>query len=914
MLKKWGVLFVECLSLLALGTMLIITFTGGFSVAIGSWSVKAHSIKNPLMILIIALILRTILVTSIFDPALWLTLIRHLVASLYPISDTLNRRLFESQRLKMLMLICQLAFGVIVVLVAVTNPMKPGLMSQYYANVDHSGTPIKTVRDRVINLRFRRQNLPALTISYSIQWTGVIFIPAAGEYTFTTLSDDGSELLIRDQRIVDNRGMHGLTPKSGTVHLAKGFQPITIKYTQISGSDGFLAYWTPPGRQRELLSHAFLFVNQPKQFGHVWGWAYQFMLPALLVLWGIGVLTFSLGISGYIARKLPIGRIGFQVIMLLLVAFLATRILSILQDRPYQVYFALRYVLSLCMVSLGVILLIGVGRALLRKPPTSVTSTGSGTGTARHEILVVTLLFGIFLLIGVRMVADYGISFDEKSNRAYGMATWQYMRNGDRQLFQMVEKYHGPVFEILLILLEKGLRLSDPHDIYLLRHFVTFLFFYFSVFVFYLLCKIRFGDWRIALLGPVFMVLSPRILADSFYNSKDLPFFSCFLIAIYTLVKFLEHKTWRRALLHALCCGILIDIRILGILVPGFTGLFILSELFLSVQARSNWKRYLVLLGFYSLFLIGFTLLFFPILWEAPVYHFMQAFLEMKRYPWGGGVIYAGEHINATRIPWHYIPTWIIITTPLLYVVTFIVGLFGLAKSLFGKTINLYSNSKHRLDSICVLWIFMPILSVIVLKSVVYDGWRHLFYVYPALLMIASNGLRSAFQDMLSLCKEQKHAQLVKTLLILVACLSLCSPTYFMITYHPHQNVYFNRLAGKDMQTVKANFDLDYWGLSYRQAFEYILKHDSREQIKIATANMSVEAIALILPPAQRKRIIPTWPLVEADYFASNFHPIITDPPYGQEIYAIKIGNAKIMAVYDIRAESEKEKIRQALK
>jgi len=490
----------------------------------------------------------------------------------------------------------------------------------------------------------------------------------------------------------------------------------------------------------------------------------------------------------------------------------------------------------------------------------------------------------------------------------------QYLLKGDRQLFQDHEKYHGPAFEMLLIFLEKSFHLADSRDIYLLRHLATFLLFYLSVFFFYLLCKARFGDWRIGLLGSALLILSPRIFADSFYNAKDLPFLSMFLISIYTLVTFLEHKTWLRALCHALCCGILIDIRILGILVPGFTVLLLLGELFLSAQGKRTATQILFMLGLYSVFLIGFTILFFPILWEAPVYHFIQAFLEMKRYPWGGGVTYAGEHINAIRLPWHYVPTWIIITTPLLYVLTFIIGLFGLAKSLFGKTINPYANPRHRLDSICVLWIFMPILSVIVLKSVVYDGWRHLFYVYPALLMIALNGLRSAFQDMLSLCKEQKYAQLVKTLLILVVCLSLCSPTYFMITYHPHQNVYFNQLAGKDMQTVKQNFDLDYWGLSYRQAFEYILKHDPRAQIKMATANMSVEAIALIFPPEERQRIVPVWPLVEADYFVSNYRPIITDPSYGQEIYAIKIGNAKIMGVYDIRAETEKAKIRQVFK
>ena len=50
-----------------------------------------------------------------------------------------------------------------------------------------------------------------------------------------------------------------------------------------------------------------------------------------------------------------------------------------------------------------------------------------------------------------------------------------------------------------------------------------------------------------------------------------------------------------------------------------------------------------------------------------------------------------------------------------------------------------------------------------------------------------------------------------------------------MIKDHPHQNVYFNFLAGKNIQT---KFELDYWGLSNKQALEYILKNDSKNIIK----------------------------------------------------------------------------------
>ena len=45
--------------------------------------------------------------------------------------------------------------------------------------------------------------------------------------------------------------------------------------------------------------------------------------------------------------------------------------------------------------------------------------------------------------------------------------------------------------------------------------------------------------------------------------------------------------------------------------------------------------------------------------------------------------------------------------------------------------------------------------------------------------------------------------------------------TFSMIKHHPFQNVYFNMLAGKE---IEKKFEMDYWGLSNKQALDYILK------------------------------------------------------------------------------------------
>ena len=45
-----------------------------------------------------------------------------------------------------------------------------------------------------------------------------------------------------------------------------------------------------------------------------------------------------------------------------------------------------------------------------------------------------------------------------------------------------------------------------------------------------------------------------------------------------------------------------------------------------------------------------------------------------------------------------------------------------------------------------------------------------------------------------------------------------------MIRNHPFQNVYFNNFLSHDEQYLRKNFEMDYWGTSYKQALEYVLK------------------------------------------------------------------------------------------
>jgi hypothetical protein len=408
-----------------------------------------------------------------------------------------------------------------------------------------------------------------------------------------------------------------------------------------------------------------------------------------------------------------------------------------------------------------------------------------------------------------------------------------------------------------------------------------------------------------AMLGVLFMILSPRIFADSFYNSKDIVFLSLTIISTWTLIRFLQNATFASATFHALASALLISTRIVGVFVPAVTLLFlflkpfILKEEFIIGSALkaagilANLRVVLIKGGYYLFIMFLLAVAFWPYLWNDPFRRFIEIFTTMSHFNWDDPVLFRGRYFQPSNLPFYYIPFWILITTPVLYSVFF---LFGLGFSVFGR--------KHGLsllfDSVCLVVFFLPLISVILLGSVIYDGWRQLFFLYVPFLILSLVGLH----EILNLIKRKVRPDAVRSLrwsLFLIVIISCVSTASFMIRYHPHQNVYFNFLAGKN--TTK-NFEADYWGLSYRQVLQYLLDNDPSDTIKIYSVNWPGKANADIFPRGQKDRLQFTTS-DEARYYISNyrFPPehdklINLEYPYNQPVFEIKVKGNRISGAY----------------
>ncbi|MFD2785669.1 hypothetical protein [Hymenobacter rubripertinctus] len=522
---------------------------------------------------------------------------------------------------------------------------------------------------------------------------------------------------------------------------------------------------------------------------------------------------------------------------------------------------------------------------------------------------LVPLVFGLLLVLGAGLVPDYGVSWDEPVDRANGLVSLRYVAGlvapewaANQLLLQSapplagyVDNDHGVLFEVPLALLDVLRPGTDPRTYYLLRHFGTWLVCLGGLGALYGLARRRFRNQYLALLTAGLFVLSPRMFAESFYNAKDLVFLAAFTLGIYTLSRLLARPTAGRALVHALATAAAIDIRILGLLLVPFTlGLLALEASWPTQPVGRG--RLAVLAGGYLLLAAATTVLGWPYLWEAPLTNLLAAFGQMQRFRWDGPVWYLGRAESSLRLPWHYAPVWLLITTPVAYSLAGLAGLLALAGRLLRHPKRLLSTAAGRLDLLFGGWLLGPFVLVIGLQSVIYDGWRHLYFTYPALLLLAVGAGRQLW----AWARAQSRWRPVVAALGLLAALEAVVTAGRMVAMHPQQQVYFSFLPA---QVVEQQFERDYWGLAYRQGLEWLLRHQPTGRIAVDVSHLPpFENNLALLPAADRARFVFA-PEEPGHYYITGFRfrPVHLTPEMGRLLHTVRADGVTVLVVCQTR-------------
>lgn len=530
--------------------------------------------------------------------------------------------------------------------------------------------------------------------------------------------------------------------------------------------------------------------------------------------------------------------------------------------------------------------------------------------TARQRRFAVPLFFGLLLLLGVALHRDYGVSWDESVDHLNGVVNATYIlqrlapelarRESNHGQIPALKQYgdndHGVLIELPLTLLGRVLTHGDPRSFYFLRHLCLFGLFVVGVWALYRIASLRFGDWRLGLGVAAILVISPRFFAEAFYNAKDIGFLIFFTLAMYALLRYARRPTYGRALVHGLATAAAIDVRLLGLLVLPLTAMLLLLR-YLSGAYPAGHAKLLLSGGLYLLATAACTVLGWPYLWEAPFTNLLYAFVSLSHFHWDADVLYWGRLRPAAQLPWHYLPVWIIITTPLAYLLLALLGTGLAARQYLRRPLAYLQTEAGQLDLLFLCWLLLPVMSVIILHSVVYDGWRHVYFIYPALLLMAGRAV--AWLVGLASWRPTPLRRNLRRGALALLLLSGLRTLVLMVQMHPFQQVYFSFLPARAAERL---FERDYWGLSYRQGVAWLVRHRSAPQLTLSASSLGpLYDNAQLLPAAERARLRYVRQPADAQYFITNYrhHPQPYPDSVGREIYAIRADGLKILSIFE---------------
>jgi hypothetical protein len=106
-------------------------------------------------------------------------------------------------------------------------------------SISDSNTMTTFLNGHVSNFSYTSANQPSSIDHSAITLTGYIAITQTGTYNFNLGSDDGSQLTIGGQQVINNDSDHGFTTVGGSANFTQaGLYAISITYFEDSGSTG----------------------------------------------------------------------------------------------------------------------------------------------------------------------------------------------------------------------------------------------------------------------------------------------------------------------------------------------------------------------------------------------------------------------------------------------------------------------------------------------------------------------------------------------------------------------------------------------------------------------------------------------------------------------------------------------------
>ena len=445
-----------------------------------------------------------------------------------------------------------------------------------------------------------------------------------------------------------------------------------------------------------------------------------------------------------------------------------------------------------------------------------------------YDFLAVAVLI-VAAIVALSTFRDYGLGWDDYTHAEYGDLLVAFFASGfrDQRALSWVNLYmYGGGFDLIAALAAKVL----PFTLFETRRLAGALVGMVGLLVVWRTGR-RIGGPRAGLIALILLAACPLYVGHVFMNAKDGPFAVAMAILLLGLVRTFEQYPQPSAatrVLTGIGLGLAIGSRVMGafgILAAlgtlAFVTLIEVRAMGLRVAMSRLGRFMLAMLPAGALGIVVMAI-WWPWSAAAPLNLFraVDYFSRFFEKPWHE--LYGGALVLVTEMPRSYLPVLLALKLPAIFSALAIAGIVGALVATADRGLSVNRRAVFLLIALSPL---LPIVITIVTRPALYNGIRHFVFVLPPLAVLG--GVAAAW-----LYDRLARFRFAPAIAASVLVFGMGLPLAEMVRLHPYEYTYFNRIAG-GVRAARANYMLDYWGLSFKQASQALAqklaeRHETR--------------------------------------------------------------------------------------
>ena len=233
---------------------------------------------------------------------------------------------------------------------------------------------------------------------------------------------------------------------------------------------------------------------------------------------------------------------------------------------------------------------------------------------------------------------------------------------------------------------------------------------------------------------------------------------------------------------------------------------------------------------------------FWPWAQVSPLVNPLRGIRNAARYTFLPTTLFYGHQVPSHPAPPSYLPTWFGLQLPEFYLVAAVAAMIGYGVRRREAAVE-DPGSRMALGFLTFVVLF-PLATAIIARSTLYDGVRHFLFLIPPLAVFAAAGTEHGLRPAI----PRAVRVLLAGSLVATFAVTACD----MVALHPYESVYFNRLVAGGLPGAAGRFETDYWGNSYREATEWVMRSLPGNRIRIAGCSDPLQWATTCVDPSAR--------------------------------------------------------------